>query len=162
MVQTIKMELNPRILEKKAEVIVETELPVIGEVHSTMLHHVFQNLIANAIKFNTSEKPLVKISYKNENGILTFLVADNGIGIDAAYKSNLFQMFKRLHSVDQFEGTGIGLAVCKKIVNFYKGEIWFEGEPEKGTTFFFTLNKPVIDLPQIKEAEQVESITKAA
>jgi len=162
MVQTIKMELNPKIKEVNAEVTVEGDLPVIGEVHSTMLHHVFQNLIANGIKFNTNEKPEVKISCKREGDLLTFSVADNGIGIDAAYKSKLFQMFKRLHSVDQFEGTGIGLAVCKKIVNFYQGEIWFEGEIGKGTTFFFTLTKPVVQLPQIKAAEQLDAIKKAA
>ncbi len=156
MILTIKMELNEKIKEKNAEVIVERELPVLDEVHSSTLHHVFQNLIANAIKFNTTEKPEVKINYTEENGKFTFSVADNGIGIDSAYKSKLFQMFKRLHSVDQYEGTGIGLAVCKKIINFYNGEIWFEGEVNKGTTLFFTLNKPVAQSnPKIREATPV-------
>lgn len=141
MVKTIRIELNEKIQEKNAEIIVERELPVLADMHSSMMHHVFQNLIANAIKFNTRERAEVRINYTDENGLLTFSFADNGIGIEAAYKDKLFQMFKRLHTADQFEGTGIGLAVCKKIVNFYKGEIWFESEPEKGTTFFFTIPK---------------------
>ncbi len=141
MVKTIRIELNEKIQEKNAEIIVERELPVLADMHSSMMHHVFQNLIANAIKFNTRERAEVRINYTDENGVLTFSFADNGIGIAPAFKDKLFQMFKRLHTADQFEGTGIGLAVCKKIVNFYKGEIWFESEPEKGTTFFFTLPK---------------------
>jgi signal transduction histidine kinase len=68
-----------------------------------------------------------------------FRVKDNGIGIDSQYKDKLFQMFKRLHNDTEFEGTGIGLAVCKKIVNFYNGDIWFESEPGKGTSFYFSL-----------------------
>ena len=72
-------------------------------------------------------------------------------------------MFKRLHTADQFEGTGIGLAVCKKIINFYHGEIWFEGELGKGTTFYFTLNKPVFNADAAKVEMAVrESILKAA
>lgn len=142
MVRTIKMELGEKIQEKNATIIVERELPVLDDVHSSMLHHVFQNLIANAIKFNTGT-PEVRINYTERNGEFTFSVADNGIGIPAAYKDKLFQMFRRLHTAEQFEGTGIGLAVCKKIVDFYKGEIWLESEANRGTTFFFTLQKPV-------------------
>lgn len=163
MVKTIQMELNEKIKEKNAEIIVERELPVLTDLHSSMMHHVFQNLIANAVKFNKTEKPEVRINYKEENGVFTFSVADNGIGIDAAYKSKLFQMFKRLHTADQFEGTGIGLAVCKKIINFYHGEIWFEGELNKGTTFYFTLNKPVFNADTAKVEMAVhEAILKAA
>ncbi len=161
MIRTIQMELNEKIKEKNAEIIVERELPVLDELHSSMMHHVFQNLIANAIKFNTTEKAEVRIDYKEENGVFTFSVSDNGIGIAAAYKDKLFQMFKRLHTADQFEGTGIGLAVCKKVINFYKGEIWFESEPSKGTTFFFTLEKPVAQtVLQINPATNV--VLKAA
>ncbi len=165
MVRTIQMELNERIKEKNAVIIVERELPVLDGVHSTMMHHVFQNLIVNAIKFNTGKNPEVRINYTKENSKLTFSVADNGIGIDAAYKSKLFQMFKRLHTAEQYEGTGIGLAVCKKIINFYHGEIWFESELNKGTTFLFTLNKPVVEVTQpVKSAiqQQLSVVLKAA
>lgn len=163
MVRTIQMELNEKIKEKNAEITVVKPLPVLDEIHSSMLHHVFQNLIANGLKFNSSEKPEVRIDYTVENGVYTFTVADNGIGIDAIYKSKLFQMFKRLHSVDQYEGTGIGLAVCKKIITFYGGDIWFEGEPGKGTTFYFTLAKPEAKpAPQIKSAEANGSVVLQA
>ncbi|HLP50847.1 MAG TPA: ATP-binding protein [Chitinophagales bacterium] len=165
MVRTIQMELNEKIKEKNAIITVKKSLPVLDEVHSSMLHHVFQNLIANGIKFNTNASPEVSVDYKHEHGVFTFSVSDNGIGIDAAYKSKLFQMFKRLHTADQFEGTGIGLAVCKKIINYYNGEIWFEGEPGKGTTFYFTLQKPVADVapnqtPSIHQ--QISVVLKAA
>ncbi|MBP6730445.1 MAG: hypothetical protein KA149_00210 [Chitinophagales bacterium] len=153
MVRTIQMELHQKITEKNATIIVEGTLPVLHQMHSSMMHHVFQNLIANGIKFNTTEKPEVRISCKENHGIYTFSFTDNGIGIAAAYKNKLFQMFKRLHTSEQFEGTGIGLAVCKKIINFYKGEIWFEGEPGKGTTFFFTLS--VNEAPEIPEKSEI-------
>lgn len=165
MVRTIQMELHERIKEKNAEIIVEGSLPVLHEMHSSMLHHVFQNLIANGIKFNTNEKPEVRISCKEENNVYTFNFTDNGIGIAAAYKSKLFQMFKRLHTIDQFEGTGIGLAVCKKIITFYNGEIWFEGEPGVGTTFYFTLakreSKPEPAIQKTEESE-VTAVLRAA
>lgn len=141
MVKTIKMELNEKIAEKNAVIIVRNELPLLNQMHSSMMHHVFQNLIANAIKFNTNAAPEVRIGYVEENGIYTFSVSDNGIGIDPSFQSKLFQMFNRLHTSDQFEGTGIGLAVCKKIITFYKGDIWFKSEPNQGTTFYFTLPK---------------------
>jgi signal transduction histidine kinase len=157
MVRTIKMEMGEKVTEKNAEIIVERELPVLDDVHSSMLHHVFQNLIANGIKFNTG-KPEVRINYTELNGIFTFRVSDNGIGIPMEYKSKLFQMFKRLHTVNQFEGTGIGLAVCKKIVDYYHGEIWFESEPEKGTTFFFTLDKPLAEIKPEQASEGYNTI----
>lgn len=163
MVRTIQIELHQKIKEKNAEVIVEGTLPILHEMHSSMMHHVFQNLIANGIKFNTTEKPEVRISCKEENGRYTFSVTDNGIGIASAYKSKLFQMFKRLHTNEQFEGTGIGLAVCKKIINFYKGEIWFEGELGKGTTFYFTLEKKEpVEVPLTKEVTVINPVLRAA
>ena len=73
------------------------------------------------------------------DGNYTFSVKDNGIGIDDENKGKLFQMFKRLHSDSEFEGTGIGLAVCKKIIEFYGGSIWLESEKGRGTCFYFTL-----------------------
>lgn len=165
MLSTIQMELKEKIKEKHAIIVVEQQLPVLDEVHSTMLHHVFQNLIANGIKFNTHDKPEVRINFTQQGDEFTFSVADNGIGIDDKYKSKLFQMFKRLHSIDQFEGTGIGLAVCKKIISFYNGEIWFEGVPDKGTTFFFTLKKPVAQ-PEGKVTSSIQqqfgAVLKAA
>ena len=162
-VTTIKMELNQKLLEKNAEIIVERQLPVLADVHSAMIYKVFQHIIANAVKFNTG-KPEVRINYKEENGVLTFSIADNGIGIDPAYKSKLFQIFKRLHSADQYEGSGIGLAICKKIISFYRGDIWFEGEPGKGTTFLFTLKNTIAEIPAPLQTDipLVPAISKAA
>ena len=133
------MELSEKIKEKNTQIHIIGNLPILKAMHSSMMHHVFQNLIANAIKFNTNPKPTINIGCSETNGMFKFTVQDNGIGIDPAYKSKLFQMFKRLHTSEQYEGTGIGLAVCKKIINFYKGKIWFESEPGNGTIFYFTL-----------------------
>ena len=139
MIKTIEIELSEKIKQKNGQIQIIGSLPVLKEMHSSLMHHVFQNLIANAIKFNSNPAPSINIGCSETNGIFTFTVQDNGIGIDPIYKSKLFQMFKRLHTSEQYEGTGIGLAVCKKIINFYKGEISFESEPGRGTTFYFTL-----------------------
>jgi len=147
MIKTIQVESGGKIAEANAEVIIERELPVLKDVHSGMIHHVFQNLVANGIKFNTNAFPEVKISFTEEDDHVQFSVADNGIGIDKGFESKLFQMFKRLHTQDKLEGTGIGLAICKKIVNFYNGKIWYESEAGAGTTFYFTLPKHLVTRP---------------
>ncbi|MGE5352146.1 MAG: MASE3 domain-containing protein [Acidobacteriota bacterium] len=115
-------------------------LPVImaDEVQLTQL---FQNLISNAIKFRrNTEIPEIQISsvQKNENWL--FAVRDNGIGIDPQYSERIFQIFQRLHTRSEYPGTGIGLAVCKRIVERHGGKIWIESELEKGTTFYFTFS----------------------
>jgi signal transduction histidine kinase len=138
-IKTIKIELGGKVLEKNAKITQIASLPTITKVHTSMIHHIFQNLVANGIKFNTNVAPEVVIDYQIQGSNYVFEVRDNGIGIDAAYKDKLFQMFKRLHSNEEFEGTGIGLAVCKKIVDFYGGDIWFDSKPGMGTSFFFTL-----------------------
>jgi signal transduction histidine kinase len=138
-VKVIQMELGEKFKENNAEIIVDGTLPRLRSMHQSMIHHVFQNLIANGIKFNTNAKPTVTISHTVVGTQCVFHVRDNGIGIDEQYKDKLFQMFKRLHTDTEFEGTGIGLAVCKKIVNFYGGDIWFESEIGQGTSFFFSL-----------------------
>ena len=102
-----------------------------------------QNLISNAIKFHDGKDPNVHVSCENKGNEMLFSVSDNGIGIDAEYKDKVFIIFQRLHSRDAYEGTGIGLAVTKKIVERHGGKIWFESEVGKGTTFFFTLPNEV-------------------
>ena len=160
MIRTIRMELNSKIKETNVEVIIEHELPVLKGVHSSMLHHVFQNLVANGIKFNENANREVRIDFTEEADMVRFSVTDNGIGIAPGFESKLFQMFKRLHTQEKFEGTGIGLAISKKVVNYYHGEIWYESEAGKGTTFYFTLPKALVSIPVVKVSEmQVEQPT---
>jgi light-regulated signal transduction histidine kinase (bacteriophytochrome) len=141
MIKTIRMELGEKISEKNATVVVESQLPALYDIHSSMIHHVFQNLIANGIKFNTNENPRIAISYTDHSTHHIFHIRDNGIGISEEYKQKVFQMFKRLHTEQEYEGTGIGLAVCKKIVDFYGGDIWMESQVGQGTSFYFSLPK---------------------
>jgi PAS domain S-box-containing protein len=109
-------------------------------VHGTHLKQLFQNLIGNAIKYRSQErKPEVHVACRREDSRWVFIVSDNGIGIDPEYKERIFGLFKRLHTGDEYAGTGIGLAICHRIVERYHGRIWVESEAGKGSNFFFSL-----------------------
>jgi PAS domain S-box-containing protein len=109
-------------------------------VHGAHLQQLFQNLIGNAIKYRSPNRPpVVLVTAERQDLQWTFAVSDNGIGIDSAYKENIFGLFKRLHTGDEYAGTGIGLAICRRIVDRYHGRIWVESEPGKGSTFRFSL-----------------------
>jgi signal transduction histidine kinase len=140
-VSTVRFELNDKLRAMDGTVIISKDLPVINNVHSSLMYHVFQNLITNGLKFNKSEKPEINVFWTNSLNYYTFSVHDNGIGISKEFSDPIFQMFKRLHNENEYDGTGIGLAICKKIVEYYNGEIWFESETGKGTTFHFTIRK---------------------
>lgn len=135
----VEAALNRSILEKKASLEVE-DLPMI-RAHKTHLFMLLKNLIENGLKYNESEKPWVRISYQSEDGFYRFFVQDNGIGINPAYHEQIFEMFKRMNTRDKYDGTGIGLATCKKIVNKNGGQIGLESEEGKGSTFYFTWPK---------------------
>jgi PAS domain S-box-containing protein len=114
-------------------------LPTLS-VHGTHLQQLFQNLIGNAIKYRTPERPpVIHIAASRQGLCWTFDISDNGIGIDPEYKENIFGLFKRLHTSDEYSGTGIGLAICRRIVDRYHGRIWVESELGQGSTFRFTL-----------------------
>jgi two-component system CheB/CheR fusion protein len=119
--------------------VTHTPLPMV-KGNETQLVCLMQNLVSNAIKFHRPDvKPAVHVSAKLEAGFWLFQIQDNGIGISKEYADRIFRMFERLHTQDEYPGSGIGLAICKKIVEGYGGRIWFESEPGKGSTFFFTM-----------------------
>lgn len=129
---------NSNILKDRNAEVFSHFLPNIN-AHKSLVTTLWQNLILNGIKYNMSQSPSIEIGvFKNEESII-FWVRDNGIGISSQYQEEVFRMFRRLHTSDKYEGTGIGLAFCKRIVDFYEGKIWFESVEEEGTTFFFTL-----------------------
>jgi signal transduction histidine kinase len=119
-------------------IVTNDDLPSV-RVDPVQLQQVFQNLIGNAIKFRGKVSPHIHVSAREEGGEWLFSVKDNGIGIDAKHAEKLFVIFQRLHTREEYPGTGIGLAVCKRIVERHGGRIWFESEPGKGSTFYFTL-----------------------
>jgi len=107
-----------------------------GEAH---LQQVLQNLIVNALKYRDQTPPRIHISATRQAADWCFSVKDNGIGIEAQYSEKIFGVFKRLHHDRTYGGTGIGLAICKRVVERYGGRIWVESEPGKGSTFYFTV-----------------------
>jgi len=165
-VHIIKIELSEKMREKNALVTVIGTLPILNHSHNSMVHHVLQNLISNGIKFNTREHPMITIQSETLDSAYKITVKDNGIGIEERYRNKLFHMFKRLHSDTEFEGTGIGLAVCKKIINFYGGEVGFESEIDRGTTFYFTIpqkaTKTAIQQPAAPAGHSYQMSTELA
>jgi PAS domain S-box-containing protein len=113
-------------------------LPCLHAEQGQMMQ-LFQNLISNALKFRGEEPPRISISAEQTGGLWQFTVKDNGIGIEPQYQERIFVIFQRLHGVGKYSGTGIGLAICKRVVEHHGGRIWFESQPGQGTTFHFTL-----------------------
>ena len=132
------LNLEPQIQLQKGEIHFHN-LPPKMCCSPTQMGIVFYNLINNALKFNESSPPIIHISAEISEKNCLFRVADNGIGINKKYEYKVFEIFKRLHLKEEYEGTGIGLALCKKIVLQQGGSIWFESEVGKGTTFYFTI-----------------------
>ena len=126
-------------IEESGAVVTHDQLPAIT-TDGTQLAQVFQNLIGNAIKYHGAELPHVHVSaMKKSADEWTFSVRDNGLGIDPRYFERIFIIFQRLHGPTDFKGTGIGLAICKKMVEGLGGRIWVESQPKNGSTFYFTL-----------------------
>ena len=125
-------------IDKNKASITHDKLPVVY-ADSSQMGQVFQNLISNAIKFRGQTTPKINISVKKDKKEWIFDVSDNGIGIDSKYQKQVFDVFKRLHTREEYPGTGIGLSIVKKIIIHQGGQIWIESEPGKGTTFYFTI-----------------------
>jgi light-regulated signal transduction histidine kinase (bacteriophytochrome) len=119
--------------------VVTTGLLPIVRADTTQLTQLLQNLIGNAIKYSKERKPEVRVAATPMEDRWVFSVQDNGIGIEPQYFERIFQMFQRLHTCKQYTGTGIGLAICRKIVERHGGRIWVESQPGKGSTFQFTI-----------------------
>lgn len=131
--------LSKNHIEETGAIINFDNLPSLS-CTKTHLRQIFQNLISNAIKYHKeNEPPVITISAEKRPGHWLFSVNDNGIGIEPVYFNRVFTIFQRLHGKDEYSGTGIGLAIVKKIVERMEGEIWIESEPAKGSTFFFTI-----------------------
>ena len=125
-------------IQESGATVTRAALPaVMGD--AAQLGQLFQNLIGNAIKFHNHNAPEVHVAAEPHGQEWRFSVRDNGIGLDAQYAERVFVMFQRLHAKGEYPGTGIGLAVCKKIVERHGGRIWVESEPGRGATFYFTL-----------------------
>ena len=125
-------------IEKSGTSVTSSELPMVTADRS-QIALVLQNLLSNAIKYRGKETPRIHVAAQGKGKEWVFSVQDNGIGIDPKYKDRLFKMFQRLHTRDEYEGTGMGLAIARRIVERHGGRIWVESEPGRGSTFYFTI-----------------------
>jgi light-regulated signal transduction histidine kinase (bacteriophytochrome) len=125
-------------IQESGAVITADPLPTV-RADAVQLTQLFQNLLGNAIKFRSDRPPQIHVGARREKGRWLFCVRDNGVGIDPQYHERIFLIFQRLHTRSRYPGTGIGLAICKKIVERHGGEIWLESQPGQGSTFYFTI-----------------------
>ena len=138
---TVISNLYVTIQENNAKII-HDPLPTVS-ADPTQIGQVFQNLITNAIKFQGKNTPEIQISVQKQRYYKEwiFAVKDNGIGIERRHQERIFEVFKRLHTREEYPGTGIGLSIVKKIIKHHGGQIWVESEPGRGSTFYFTIPK---------------------
>jgi len=144
--------LNGSIMASEASV-TSNELPLIA-MHENRMAQVLQNLISNAIKYRSIEPPRIRIEASARDRFWEFSVSDNGMGIDPVFREHIFGLFKRLHSQAEYPGTGMGLAICQRIVEQYGGKIWLaRSEPGKGSTFCFSI--PIKSELEFGESEEL-------
>lgn len=139
LLQEVKKIFNKPIEELKASINIDP-MPVI-KGNKTQLFQLFQNIISNAMKYHGQEPPFIHVKHTEQEENHLFEIQDNGIGIDPAFHDKIFIIFQRLHTRSDYSGTGIGLAICKKIVEKHGGTIWVQSEYGKGSSFFFTISK---------------------
>ena len=152
-------QMSDFITTKNAEITFDA-LPILkmAPSHIGML---FSNLVGNALKYNTNLKPQVMIRATTSDTAHIISIADNGIGIAPEYQEQIFKIFQRLHTSSEYEGTGVGLAICSKIVENYGGKIWVESLPGKGSTFYFSLEKNLVD-PASTESHNITAYKSMA
>jgi light-regulated signal transduction histidine kinase (bacteriophytochrome) len=131
------VDLKPVIDGKKVQVEIKSDLPRL-QANETLLVLLFRNLIGNSIKY-CSVRPMIEIQAKHSDGAWIFEISDNGIGFDMQYAGKIFLPFERLHSKLEYPGTGLGLALCKRIIDRHSGKIWVQSIINKGSTFCFSL-----------------------
>jgi light-regulated signal transduction histidine kinase (bacteriophytochrome) len=131
------VNLSASIADGGASVDVST-LPMLTGDYGQLVQ-LFQNLIGNALKYRSSRRPQIQVGCNTSSVEHIFFVRDNGIGIEARYFDRIFSLFQRLHTRSEYAGTGIGLAICKKVVQHHNGRIWLESTPDEGSTFYFSI-----------------------
>ena len=154
----IKEDYRTLMLEKDSKIIL-SELPTI-KTQRIWIKQVFSNLLSNGLKFNKSNNPKIWIKYEEKEDAHLFSVKDNGIGIEKRHEEKIFSLFQRLHTQEEYPGSGAGLTICKKIVESLGGEIWFESEIDKGSTFFFTLLKENTKQENIEDHQNINDQMK--
>jgi PAS domain S-box-containing protein len=162
-VATVRRDLVHLIQRREATILTEGTLPtVIGDPQR--ITQLLTNLVANGLKYNKSPKPEVVIGQAqgDDDRQAVIFVRDNGIGIDPEHHQRIFGLFRRLNNQDEYEGTGAGLAICKKIVEAHGGRIWIESQPGQGSTFFFTLPKVTVAASKNGRLPRVESKAPSA
>lgn len=147
LLKSVLKELAQQIEENRITVTLEPLPAIYGD--RVLIEQLFQNLISNAIKFKCEKNPEITIAGKKNGNEYLFSMKDNGIGIQKEYAGKLFTIFKRLNTKVNYPGSGIGLAICKKIVEKHGGKIWFESEFGKGTTFYFTIKEKTADALEV-------------
>ncbi|MEN8828504.1 MAG: ATP-binding protein, partial [Flavobacteriales bacterium] len=136
--EAVLQDLHSLLENKNVKIKIE-KLPKINGLE-TEIRSVFMNLISNAVKYSKKNvTPIIKIGAIKDVNVVKFFVEDNGIGIEKAYLKRIFLIFQRLHNKNEYEGTGIGLAHCQKIIELHGGKIWAESIPNLGSSFFFTI-----------------------
>lgn len=140
-IKNVEKDLKFLIKDTNTKIIIKEPLPIINGI-KFRIKQLFYNLINNSIKFKSDKDPLIEISFCEEkDSKWLFCVKDNGIGISSKYFDRIFGLFKRLYSREEYPGTGIGLALCKKIVETHGGKIWVDSKVNKGASFYFILEK---------------------
>jgi light-regulated signal transduction histidine kinase (bacteriophytochrome) len=135
----VQADLGQAIADAEATIVMDSPMPAVKGVKS-QVRSLFQNLLDNAVKYRDKErKPEIHVGAERDGDFWRFQVRDNGIGIQEKYFGRIFEVFQRLHTVSEYPGTGVGLAICKKVVGRGEGRIWVESQPGAGSTFCFTL-----------------------